>query len=612
MEEEIVDAVKAVESAVTQVVEQASEQSGHHADALISIAFAIAVAALLGLGFMRLKQPPLVGFILAGLVLGPTGVGVISTSDNVSLLAEMGVVVLLFFIGMELSIKAFVRSINQAVMVAGGQLMAAMVLASVLAYAIGASFSETIILGFIIALSSTVVAMKMLDEMGELRSEPGRVAIGVLIAQDIAVVPMLILVSSLGGESIDLVSVALKVIVAVALLAGLLWWFGRNPKLKLPYARTIENNVDLLTIGSLAMCFSAAALSGLAGLSPVYGAFLAGIIVGNSTLRSKVIPVIEPIQSLLLVVFFLSIGLLIDLDFIAANIWLVLAAALLVVVLKTALNILLLRVTGSEPKTALIAGLSMAQVGEFSFVLAAAGFASGALGSDIYRLAIAVTAISLLVSPVWFNLMERVENMASEGWGSYKQALANAYEGEIDGVENVLWAVRARYRAARFALYQRRIRRAGAEAAQTQGSGPDETDDGVLPEKTPAEDTDPKAAAVIADEPSTGTAPGEEMPAQTAAAKTGAARTGTTEAKPAAAKTAASGKRAAKGPTGQLATPKQQPGRARAAAAKPKPARQSPGTGKSLKAKPAPAGRSAKSSSRKGASKPVPKTPKDD
>jgi CPA2 family monovalent cation:H+ antiporter-2 len=496
LEEEIVDAVKAVEHAVAQVVEQASGQGGHHGDALVASALAVAVAALLGLGFMRLRQPPLVGFIIAGLLLGPTGIGVISTSENVALLAEMGVVVLLFFIGMELSIKAFVRSIKQAVLVAGGQLVASMALATAIAYALGASVSETIILGFIIALSSTVVAMKMLDEMGELRSDPGRVAVGVLIAQDLAVVPMLILVSSLGGESFEWGEVVFKVVVAVALLAGLLWWFGRNPKLKLPFAEAIENNVDLLALGSLALCFSAAALSGLAGLSPVYGAFLAGIVAGNSTLRSRVIPVIEPIQSILLVVFFLSIGLLIDLDFILANIWLVLAAALLVVALKTALNIFLLRATGSDPKTALIAGLSMAQIGEFSFVLAAAGFASGAFGSDIYRLAIAVTAISLLVSPIWFNLMERVENMASEGLGSYKQALAQAYEDELDGVENVVWAARARYRAARFALYQRRARRADAQSANAGAAlsavKPDLEDDPV--------DTPPEPATTAHDD----------------------------------------------------------------------------------------------------------------
>lgn len=455
--------IAGVVEAVGSVVEQAVAQTGHHGDAMVSIAIAVAIAALLGLGFMRLRQPPLVGFILAGLALGPTGLGVISTSENVSLLAEMGVLILLFFIGMELSIKAFVLSLKPAVLVAGGQLLASMVLAAALALMLGASPSETLILGFIIALSSTVVAMKMLDEMGELRQAAGRITVGVLIAQDLAVVPMLILVSSLGGETFDLGNVVFKVVVAVALLAGLLWWFGRHPKLKLPFAEAIEDNVDLLAIGSLALCFSAAALSGLAGLSPVYGAFLAGIIVGNSTLRSRVIPVIEPIQSILLVVFFLSIGLLIDLDFILANVTLVIAAALLVVGLKTALNIFLLRITGSDPKTALIAGLSMAQIGEFSFVLAAAGFASGAFGADIYRLAIAVTAISLLVSPVWFNLMKRVEELANEGLGTYREALSQAYEGELDGVENVVWAVRARYRALRFALYQRRARRAGVK-----------------------------------------------------------------------------------------------------------------------------------------------------
>ncbi|MDP3526280.1 MAG: cation:proton antiporter, partial [Hoeflea sp.] len=114
-----------------------------------------------------------------------------------------------------------------------------------------------------------------------------------------------------------------------------------------------------------------------------------------------------------------------------------------------------------------------AQIGEFSFVLAAAGFASGALGADIYRLAIAVTAISLLVSPIWFNAMERVEELASEGLGSYKQALAQAYEGELDGVENLMWALRARYRAARFALYQRRARRMAAQPLTPRSHGAD-------------------------------------------------------------------------------------------------------------------------------------------
>lgn len=435
---------------------EAGTQAAGHGDALIGIAIVVAVAALMGLGFMRLKQPPLVGFILAGLALGPTGAGVIANSDSVTVLAEMGVVVLLFFIGMELSIKAFVLTLRQALIVAGGQITAAMAISALLAWGTGATNYEAIILGFIIATSSTVVAMKMLDDMGVLRGQAGRVAVGVLIAQDLAVVPMLIFVSSLGGGAIDVTTIVVKIALAVALLAGLLWWFGSRGKLKFPLTDGIEDNVELLALGSLAFCFAAAAISGVAELSPVYGAFLAGIVVGNSTLRSRVIPVIEPIQSVLLVVFFLSIGLLIDLQFIWTNLGLVLIASLVVIAAKTVLNVVLLRATGANPQTALLAGLSMAQIGEFSFVLAAAGFGAGALGYDIYRLAIAVTAVSLLVSPLWINVMQRMERVASKGLTTYRAALAQAYADEIENVgEGISWA-QLRYRAAVLAVRKRR------------------------------------------------------------------------------------------------------------------------------------------------------------
>jgi len=445
------------------LIPHAAADVAHDGQALVAIAIVIAVAAILGLGFLRLRQPPLVGFILAGVALGPTGFGLISSSGNVTLLAEMGVVVLLFFIGMELSIKAFVLSLRQSLIVAGGQVVAALAAAALIALITGASIAEGLILGFVIAMSSTVVAMKMLDDMGELRSETGRIAVGVLIAQDIAVVPMLILVSSLGGEELQIGTMLVKMIVAIALLAGLLWWFGRHGKLRIPFSEEIEDKVEILALGALGLCFAAAALSGLAGMSPAYGAFLSGIVLGNSTLRSRIIPVIEPIQSVLLVVFFLSIGLLIDLDFIGENVWAVLSAAIIVIAAKTVLNIFLLRRTGSSPQVALVAGLSMAQIGEFSFVLAAAGLSAGALDLDIYRVAIAVTAVSLLVSPLWVSMMHRLENIASEHLYSYRQAFAVAYARELQEVSkqgralaDARWSLRLRYRAFRLARHHRR------------------------------------------------------------------------------------------------------------------------------------------------------------
>lgn len=445
------------------IVTSAISETADHAQALVPIAAVIAVAAILGLCFLRLRQPPLVGFILAGVALGPTGFGFISNNENVSLLAEMGVVVLLFFIGMELSIKAFVLTLRQALLVTGGQIVAAMAAGGLIALFSNASAAEAVILGFIVAISSTVVAMKMLDELGMLRAEAGRVAVSVLIAQDLAVVPMLIIVTSMGGAEMDVGSILTKVTLAVGLLGGLLWWLGRRNKLRVPFAEAMEDKVEILALGALAVCFAAAAASGLAGLSPVYGAFLAGILVGNSTLRSRVIPVIEPIQSVLLVVFFLSIGLLIDLDFIWENLWAVLGSALIVIAAKSVLNIFLLRKTGSSPQTALIAGLSMAQIGEFSFVLAAAGFSVGALGFDAYRIAIAVTALSLLVSPIWVSVMHRLEGMASVRLQSYREAFAVAYARELheiskrgEALGDVRRSLRMRYRALRLARHHRR------------------------------------------------------------------------------------------------------------------------------------------------------------
>ncbi len=441
------------------------EHASNHAFPLIEIAVVIVIAVVLGLGFMRLRQPPLVGFILAGVLMGPTGFALIATNDNVTALAEMGVLMLLFFIGTELSLKAFVYSLRQALIVAAGQLMAALGIGMTISWLTNATAAEGVILGFIIAISSTVVAMKILDDAGALRSDAGKITVGVLIAQDIAIVPMLILVSALGGEDVALELTIAKITVAVIVLAGLLWWLGRKPKLKLPFAEQIENNVELLALGALAACFGAAAMSGAFGLSPAYGAFIAGLVIGNSNLRTRIIPVIEPIQSILLVVFFLSIGLLIDLVYIWQNLRVVLSATVFVIAAKTALNVFLLRLTGYDRDTALVGGLSMAQIGEFSFVLAAAGFTAGVLGYDAYRLAIAVTAVTLLLSPAWMSLIHRVETVANEGYASYREALAEAYASELGNVGEGLWRVRVILRTWRLARYRRRVRKTAAKAA---------------------------------------------------------------------------------------------------------------------------------------------------
>jgi CPA2 family monovalent cation:H+ antiporter-2 len=406
----------------------------HIAD-LTGIAVIATVAVSLGFVLMRLKQPPIVGYILTGVVLGPTGVGLVASSTAITLLAELGVIMLLFLIGMELSIRVFTGVAAVATAVAAGQVVVALLVSGAFGSLLDWPVQQIVALGFIVAVSSTAVAIQMLEEVGELRTSMGRITIGVLIAQDIAVVPMLIVVDSFGGHA-SVQWVVIKVVVAAVLIVAFLRYLGTRPgKLRLPFSESIAGRVDLVAMASLAFCFAAATLTSLAGLSAAFGAFLAGLVVAGSMLRSEAIAATRPIQSVLLVVFFLSIGLLIDLDFIVANLGTVVLFVLAVLTIKSVVNVGLLRVAGQTWQLAFPAGLMMAQIGEFSFVLAATGFANGAIDADAYRLAIAVIAISLLVSPIWMISVRRFHRVAEDGISDFRSALAEVYAGEIEEFE---------------------------------------------------------------------------------------------------------------------------------------------------------------------------------
>ncbi|MBZ0215626.1 MAG: cation:proton antiporter [Fimbriimonadaceae bacterium] len=427
------------------------EQITEHATELDDVALVAMVAVMLGLLFMRFRQPPMVGYILAGLLLGPTGLGLVAQSGSVLLLAELGVLILLFLIGMELSLRAFVTVVRPAVLIAGGQLLASFGVTAAFAAILDWSLAQTVLLAFVIAVSSTAVAIKILEEIGELRTETGRITVGVLIAQDMAIVPMPILTDSFGGADVSLVSLLLRITLAVGILVCLVWFLGRPGKINILGLDRLKEKPDILSLVALALCFSTSSASGILGLTPAYGAFIAGLVLANTTMRTELITVTQPIQSVLVFVFFLSIGLLLDVQFIMSNLLLVILFVFGVVILKTALNIVLINRVGFSFEVAIPAGLSMAQVGEFSFVLAAAGFSNGTIDFNAYRLAIAVIAISLIVSPFWMSAARRFHDTALQTATSFRVALAQTYPSELAELERgTAWTVRS---AKKFAGY---------------------------------------------------------------------------------------------------------------------------------------------------------------
>jgi K+:H+ antiporter len=368
----------------------------------------VALAALVcGLVMARLRQPAIVGYILAGVILGPSALGLVENRESVSILAELGVIMLLFLVAMEMSLRGFMQVWRVALATAILQIAVSVAVMMGVSTLLGWTPQMAVLLGFVVALSSTAVVIKMLEQINVLRAPVGQLVVGILIAQDLAVVPMILTLNAMAEPTISILHV-LKIIASVTFLVLLAIWLSQRRRLVLPFGGIVAGQFDLRPLSGLALCFAAAAVTGVLGLSAPFGAFLAGLVVGNSNARAMMIRSTRPIQSVLMMVFFLSIGLLIDLRFIWDNIGQVLLLLLAVTVLKTVLNIGLLHLLREPWPHAFVAGVMLAQVGEFSFVLGQTGIAGGLINQPEMRLIVAVTAFSLLISPLWMAAARRL------------------------------------------------------------------------------------------------------------------------------------------------------------------------------------------------------------
>jgi CPA2 family monovalent cation:H+ antiporter-2 len=223
------------------------------------------------------------------------------------------------------------------------------------------------------------------------------------------VVPMLIIIVGLSSEAgIDIGALLLKLTVAVAVLAALIWWLSRRQRVHLPFRGLLVRYADLAPVAALALCVIGAAVSNALELSASLGAFLAGLYVGNTTERALMVRAMEPIQSLLVMMFFLSIGLLLDLKFVSTHLGTVLLLIGFVFLLNSGINVLALRVVGERWRIAFLAGFALAQVGEFAFVLSQTAVSNRLIGEEAQRVVVAVIAMTMMISPLWLELARRL------------------------------------------------------------------------------------------------------------------------------------------------------------------------------------------------------------
>jgi monovalent cation:H+ antiporter-2, CPA2 family len=376
---------------------------------LAPIALLLVGTVVSGLLLAALRQPPLVGYIIAGAIFGPSGLGLITDRTIIDIFAALGVLVLLFVVGTHLSLRAFKNIYRTAIGATLIQIVVSVLLMLLLAQLFGWQYQRAIFYGFCLALSSTAVGIKILEDIGELRTETGRCAVGVLIAQDLAVVPMLIIIVGLSSEAgVDLGPLLLKLLVAVAVLAALIWWLSRRQRVHLPFRGLLVRYADLAPVAALALCVIGAALSNALELSASLGASIAGLYVGNTTERALMVRAMEPIQSLLVMMFFLSIGLLLDLKFVSTHLGTVLLLIGFVFLLNSGINVLALRAVGEHWRIAFVAGFALAQVGEFAFVLSQTAVSNRLIGEEAQRVVVAVIAMTMMISPLWLELARRL------------------------------------------------------------------------------------------------------------------------------------------------------------------------------------------------------------
>jgi CPA2 family monovalent cation:H+ antiporter-2 len=346
----------------------------------------------------RLRQPHVVGYLVTGIILGPHVFGLITDQELVARLGNIGVVLLLFFIGMEISPKRLLKSWRIAVIGTIAQILISVFVVWLVGEYLGWTLSRSVLLGFVISLSSTAVVLKILQDKKELDSDTGQNVLGVLLFQDMAIIPMLIIIGLMSGNELAPLELSMQISggIVMLLLAG---WIIVKESIRLPLGNWIKQDHELQIFMALTLCFGLALLTGVFNLSTALGAFIGGMLIGAAKETQWVHNSLNPFRVLFVALFFMSVGLLVDMDFIILHWQQVSLLTLLVLTLNFFINTGIIRLLGDSWHDSIYSGALLAQVGEFGFVLASVGFHSHMISDYGYQLTITVVAVTLILSP---------------------------------------------------------------------------------------------------------------------------------------------------------------------------------------------------------------------
>jgi monovalent cation:H+ antiporter-2, CPA2 family len=414
-------------------------------DLLILFGLGVTVVLL----FHRAKVPPIVGFLITGVLCGPYGFGLISDPQEVESIAEIGVVLLLFTVGIEFSLKQLARIRNFLLIGGGLQVLLTIATVYVVSRVVGEGTKVALFIGMLVALSSTAIVLRLLADRGELDGPAGQAVLGILIFQDLCVVPMVLFtpfLTGVGAGAGDAVAVVIKALLFIGGAVVAARWVV--PRLLHYVVATRRREVFLLAI--ILLCLGTAWASARVGLSLALGAFIAGLVISESEYSHQALGEILPLREVFNSLFFISIGMLFDVRTVIGAPFTVFGAILVVIVVKTLITTGASIALGQSLRIAIVAGLALAQIGEFSFVLSKVGLSAGLLDVAHYQLFLAVAVGTMTITPVLLAVAPRLaaalEGVAPARFASGRAAPLAVHAGEplVDHVVIVGYGVNGR------------------------------------------------------------------------------------------------------------------------------------------------------------------------
>lgn len=371
---------------------------------IVALSFVILLLIIL---LRKLRQPYFIAYMLSGVLLGPEVCGIITRGDAIEQLGELGIILLMFFIGAEVNLSSLARNFGKPLLVALTQLLLSLAFMWVIGRCLNWSSLMIILTGFIISLSSSAIIFQYLKRNEEINSSLGLITCGVLLIQDILIVPMMLGLNFMARGSVQ-TSELVKVMVGVLLIAIFLWAAFTKKLFKMPLGKDIFTDHDLQVFIGFALCFGMAWITHWFGLSTAFGAFIAGIVIGQDKATRWLDRSLVPFRVFFLAFFFISIGLQIQLNFIRENIGTILLVALSVLITNSLINAVVFRAIGHTWRDSVYAGALLSQIGEFSFVLVTLGASLGLVGSYTHHITLSVITFTMVLTTVWLAIIQKL------------------------------------------------------------------------------------------------------------------------------------------------------------------------------------------------------------